>query len=346
MIVIGTIVFLAAYLSFLLSSICGGGAGLILIPILGSFLQIQFIPAALSIGTFTSSATRLVVFYRFIRWDIVRWFVPPAIGAVWLGAWLLKYVNPLYMEVFIGLFLVSNIPFLFKKPEALENLPRPGNVHLAFIGLMAGFVSGVTGAVGLLFNKFYLRCGMVKEEIVATRAANEILLHLIKLALYSSFGLISGKVIIFGLIVAVAAVASTWSTKAVLSWVSDVLFKKIGYLAMAISGAVLLTQSTIGILSSGKAGISLNPLQKGLEAKLKWQKANFAFEFTIDDGLEFEQVIPLTDLTSAQQTEIRKYASKNGANAIVVEAVFGFHKRTYEAYFFKNNQFVNKLEFE
>lgn len=341
----GIFMFLVAYASFLLSAICGGGAGLILIPILGSILPIQFIPATLSIGTFTSSVTRFIVFYKAIRWDIVRWFVPPAIGAVWLGAWLLKYVNPLYMEVFIGLFLMSNVPFLFKKPETFKSSQRPSNVSLAFIGLMAGFVSGVTGAVGLLFNKFYLRCGMVKEEIVATRAANEILLHAIKLILYAAFGLINSKVIFFGALIAIAAVASTWSTKTVLSWLNDATFKKIGYLAMSVSGAVLLTQSTMGIVATEKGGISFNPLQKGLEAKLKWQKANFAFEFTIDDGLEFEQVIPQSDLTSEQQKLITKHSLNLQSDATIVEAVYGFHKRSYEAYFFKKNQFLEKIEF-
>ncbi len=341
----GILIFSVAYVSFLLSAVCGGGAGLILIPILGGVLPIQFIPATLSIGTFTSSITRLIVFYKVIRWDIVRWFVPPAIGAVWLGAWLLKYVNPLYMEVFIGLFLVSNIPFLFKKPESFDNTPKPGNASLAFIGLMAGFVSGVTGAVGLLFNKFYLRCGMVKEEIVATRAANEILLHLIKLTLYTAFGLINGKVILFGGLIAIAAIFSTWSTKTVLTWLSDATFKKIGYLAMSVSGAVLLTQSTLDIAANAQGDISFKPLQKGLEAKMKWQKANFGFEFTIDDGLEFEQVIPQTDLALEQQHMLQKHGAKLGTDAIIVEAVYGFHKMTYEAYFFKNRAFVEKIEF-
>lgn len=341
----GIFIFSVAYASFLVSAVCGGGAGLILIPILGGVLPIQFIPATLSIGTFTSSMTRLIVFYRAIRWDIVRWFVPPAIGAVWLGAWLLKYVNPLYMEVFIGLFLVSNIPFLFKKPESFINAQKPRSVSLAFIGFMAGFVSGVTGAVGLLFNKFYLRCGMVKEEIVATRAANEILLHFIKLILYAAFGLINSKVIFFGGLIAIAAVVSTWSTKTVLTWLSDATFKKIGYLAMSVSGAVLLTQSTMDIATNAQGHISFNPLQKGLEAKLKWQKGNFAFEFTIDDGLEFEQVIPQTELTLEHQQLIQHHSAKLESDEIIVEAVYGFHKTSYEVYFFRNKEFVEKLEF-
>ena len=45
--------------------------------------------------------------------------------------------------------------------------------------------------MGLLFNKFYLTCGMSKKEIIATRATNQPLLHIIKLVLYSLFGLMT-----------------------------------------------------------------------------------------------------------------------------------------------------------
>lgn len=339
------IIFVAAYIAFLLSSICGGGAGLILIPILGNFLPIQFVPAALSVGTFTSSASRILVFFRHVRFDIVRWFVPPAIVAVWLGAWLIKYVNPLFMEVFIGLFLVSNLPFLFKKDVAFDDEIIPKRFNLAIIGFLAGFVSGITGAVGLLFNKFYLRCGMTKDQIVATRAANEILLHLIKLVLYASFGLISSKGTIIGLAIAFAALASTWSMKRVLSWVSEILFKKIGYLAMTVSGVLLLTQSTMGVFSANRGHISFLPLQKGVEAKLSWQKANFSLEFTFDDGFEIEQIIPITDLSVSQQEKIKKTGSEYGAEAIVVEAVYGFHRNSYEAYFYKGGRIAHKIEF-
>ncbi|MDV6235760.1 sulfite exporter TauE/SafE family protein [Leptospira ellisii] len=197
-----------------------------------------------------------------------------------------------------------------------------------------------------MFNKFYLRCGMSKEEIVATRAANEILLHLIKLVLYALFGLINAKVIAFGLITAFAAIVSTLSAKKVLSWVSDVFFKKIGYSAMAVSGVALLIQSITGVVSDKQADFSLNPLQQGLEAKIRWQHANFSFEFTIDDGIEFEQVIPTSDLDPDRKTQIERYGADINADTIVIEAVYGSEKKTYEAYFFRNREFIKKIEFD
>lgn len=338
------IIFTVSFLAFSISAICGGGAGLMLIPILGRLLPISQVPAALSIGTFTSSASRLVIFRKNVCWHIVKYFVPFALPAVWLGAWLLKYVNPIYLEIAMGLFLISNLTFLFKKPKELNNSDKPKNFVLAVIGFLAGFLSGLTGAVGLLFNRFYLRYGLTKEEIVATRAANEIILHLVKIILYFLFGLITIKVVYIGIVVAISAILSSWTMKWILPKLSDSSFKKIGYFAMVISGFVMLSQSGSDLLIANNGNIYTNLKTEGLESKLKWQNANYALEFTYDEGFEFEQVIPITDLTHDQKKIVE--SKKQKADKTVIEVVRTIGSTTYEAYFFKNNKLINKIDFE
>jgi uncharacterized membrane protein YfcA len=338
------IIFTVSFLAFSISAICGGGAGLMLIPILGRLLPISQVPAALSIGTFTSSATRLVIFRKNVCWHIVKYFVPFALPAVWLGAWLLKYVNPIYLEIAMGIFLISNLTFLFKKPNELNSIDKPKNFVLALIGFSAGFLSGLTGAVGLLFNRFYLKYGLTKEEILATRAANDIILHLVKIILYFLFGLITIKVVYIGIVVAISAILSSWTMKCILPKLSDTSFKKIGYFAMVISGFVMLSQSGSDLLTANNGNIYTNLKTKGLESKLKWQNANYALEFTYDEGFEFEQVIPITELTQDQKKVIE--SKKQKADKIVIEVVHTIGSTTYEAYFFKNNKLINKIDFE
>lgn len=210
-----------ALLAFSLSAVCGGGAGLLLLPVLGSTLPSAQVSAALSIGTLSSSASRILAFWSRIRWDIVAWFVPAALPAVWLGARLLTYLNPLYLELLMGLFLMANLPQIFRQSSQLEETSAMPKWVLAVIGAAAGFVSGLTGAVGLLFNRFYLRYGMKKEEIAATRAANEVTLHAVKLVLYASFGLLTSQALTLGGLIAVAAMASSWGMKWLLPRLSE-----------------------------------------------------------------------------------------------------------------------------
>ena len=132
---------------------------------------------------------------------------------------------------------------------------------MAIIGFLAGFVSGITGAIGLLFNRFYLKYGLTKEEIIATRAANEIILHLIKLVIYIILGLYSKNALLLGLTIAVASVVSAYTVKYILPFMSDFLFRKIGYGAMVISGIVLLTSSSEKIINQDK--VQLYTVAKG-----------------------------------------------------------------------------------
>lgn len=338
------VIFIFSFLAFSISAICGGGAGLMLIPLLGRLLPVVQVPAALSIGTFTGSASRLMVFYQHISWKIVKRFVPWALPAVWLGAWLLKYINPLFIEIAMGLFLISNLHFVFKKPKVIETDVQPSNLTLSIIGFFAGFLSGLTGAVGLLFNRFYLRYGLSKEEILATRAANEIILHLIKIVLYTLFGMLNRDVWLTGMVVAFAAVLSSVSMKWVLPMLSENLFKRIGYSAMVLSGFMLMIQSSSNLLKANNGSLTTALKDEGLETKLKWQSANYALEFTYNEGFEFEQVIPYSQLTEAQKQFVE--SNRGTADKIVIEIVYSLNSTEYEAYYFKSNQLINKIDFK
>jgi hypothetical protein len=90
----------------------------------------------------------------------------------------------------VALFLITNVVEVFRSKAKIEKEEKPCPKYiLDLVGFFAGFVSGVTGAIELLFNRFYLRYRLTKEEIVATRAASEIFLHLIKLVSYILLGL-------------------------------------------------------------------------------------------------------------------------------------------------------------
>lgn len=328
------ILFLVSFLAFSVSAICGGGAGLMLIPVLGQALSVTQVPAALSIGTFTSSFSRLFIFRKNICREIVFCFVPAALPAVFAGALLLKYLDLVYLELLMGFFLVSNITFLFRKEKQAPSEKSIPRSRIVLIGFLAGFISGLTGAVGLLFNRFYLRYGLSKEEIVATRAANEILLHLVKIVLYFLFGLMSVKVLLIGLIVALAAVFSSIAMKWILPFLTEGSFKKIGYSAMVLSGFVMLLKSGIDLISPTSNSTSITELKA---------HARYELEFTYDEGFEFERIIPFSELSADQQQLVS--SRKSDADRIVVEVVYGINSQSFEAYYFSKDQLIDKIDF-
>ncbi|MDR6922547.1 sulfite exporter TauE/SafE family protein [Chryseobacterium sp. 2987] len=338
-----TLLFFATIAAFWISTICGGGASLILIPILNMMLPGSLVPFSLTVGTFTSSLSRIAVFKKHIRWRIFLWFVPFSIPAVLVGAWLIKYVNPNYLQLIVAFFLMANVPELFKAKKT-EQEPQKlyPSAALALIGFCAGFVSGITGAIGLLFNRFYLRFGLKKEEIVATRAANEVFLHFIKLMIYLSLGLYSGKALWFGLAIAVAAIISSYTIKYILPYLSEMMFKKIGYGAMVVSGIMLLVGTSDKIIKEDKIAFSSTLHSGETESVISWRKTDFVVEFAFDDGFEVERPIKpeeLPDPLKEKYLQLEPYY-----DCIHLEKVFMFRKEpAYEFYCYKDGK-LTKFE--
>lgn len=278
------------------------------------------------------------MFKKHINWKIFAWFVPFSIPAVLIGAYLIKFINPNYLQVFVGLFLISNLPQLFESSKKhQETKQKYPNYFLAIIGFLAGFVSGVTGAIGLLFNRFYLRLGLKKEEIVATRAANEVFLHLIKLIIYLYLGLFSKSAIYLGLIIAVATIVSAYSIKYILPFLSEHLFKKIGFIAMVISGFSLLWTTSNKIIDQDNFNIeSYHDWTKNYST-VTWRNSKITFEYALDYGLEVEKTITATDLP---KNIFMKYSNIiNQYDEIILEKVYSIgSKPSYEFNCYKDNR--------
>jgi uncharacterized protein len=338
MIASSVVLFIGGLIAFGLSMVCGGGASIILIPLLGTILPRIQVPAALSLGTASNSFSRIIIFRNQIQWKIVAWFVIPSLPFAFGGIWLLTYINPIYLELFIGLFLISNLPLIFDNSEKKADFPLISKPFLLLIGAAAGFISGLSGAVGLLFNRFYLRYGLNKEEIIATRAANELLLHVIKVGIYFYFGLINAQVLGFGTVIAISALLSTWLMKWVFPLISQKLFEKIGFTAMVLSGFLMLGTATKNLIIENQFQLSLNPLESGIESKLHWQKSSFALEFEFNEGIEIERAIQLKDLPLEKQALYLSYYKTQ--KVVLIEEVIGLGKHYYELYLYKNGKLV------
>lgn len=337
-------VFLAAVAAFALSTVSGGGAGLLLLPVLARVLPTAAVPAALTVGTATSTVSKLVLFRRSVKWAITRRFVPGAVPGVLLGAFLLRYLNPLYLEVFIGLFLLSNVMMLVRKADVSTRPAVPASgLKLAALGFMAGFLSGLTGAVGLLFNKFYFRYGLSRDEVIATRAANEFLLHIIKLVMYVLLGLLTGAAWQAGAMVAVGAVLATAGTKRLLRYLPEDVFRRIGYAAMVLSGGFMLFTAGQELRATENLRASTALIGSDLEITGWWRSRSLTLELEIDESPAIEQQITLHDLPVYLQSKVVNMQRRQ--SVVKIEEVWKLNSHYYEVYFNDNGR-IRSIDLE
>ncbi|HEX7853140.1 MAG TPA: sulfite exporter TauE/SafE family protein [Sphingobium sp.] len=287
--------FVSALIAFAISTVAGGGAGLMLLPLLALFLPGAQVPVALSIGTSVSSISRISVFWRSIRWDVVRWFLPAALPGAALGVWLLSCFEPVYVKLILGLFLVANLPLLFLRSGGQEQhtAPPPLPRTLMIVGASVGLLSGFTGAVGVAFNRFYFRLGLGKSEIVATRAMNEAPLHVLKIMLYAAFGLLTGRSMIAGGVVAIAAVCASWIMQFIIPHVGDHLFRRAGVMAMVAAGISMVGTAAPAALARNDAGIRMVAYPEEQEVQAYWGAHAYMLGWNYRSGLSVEKRLTL-----------------------------------------------------
>ncbi|MFS0772504.1 sulfite exporter TauE/SafE family protein [Sphingomonas sp. 1P08PE] len=335
------LVFVAAFIAFIVSAVAGGGAGLVLVPLLRLILPVASIPGALSIGTAASSASRIWLYRQRIRWDVVRRFVPAALPAAALGAWLLTRFEAVYVEFLLGCFLLLNLPSLFRRIPAAGTEASLPLGRLPLLGAAAGLLSGFTGAVGVVFNRAYYRMGLTKDEIVATRATNEVLLHLLKIALYAAFGLLPRSALVAGALIATAAVLASFASRRVLSLMRESLFRRAGLAAMVASGVAMFSLSGGQIMAIHRAWVAYVAPGDEREIQLYWGGVRQAAIEREEDGrLVVERALTPADLPPAVRAVLPGIAA--GGEIVMIEEVHG-EGRYYEIYR-RHDGVVRKVE--
>lgn len=343
------LVFLASLVAFSLSALGGGGAGLLLVPVLARVVPATMVPAALTVGTVSSSGSKLFAFRSRVRWDITRWFVPAAIPGVVLGAMTLGAIPPLLLQVVLGITLVAHLRFLRARPAPVapseaggapnashdhaDGLPEPlarVRVRLLLIGFVAGFLSGLTGAVGVLFNRFYFRAGLAPDEVIATRAGNELPLHCLKLALYFALGLLHRQVLLAGAAVALGALLAALVARRVVAFLPPERFQQLGYGAMVFSGLVMLGAAAHDIRHDARFSAGLERAADGHEIELSsaWSGGGVALEWEIGEGFALERLLPLESLPSTVRSEADRRVKAAGGRQLSCEEVHRFRAPT------------------
>ncbi|MBD2188532.1 TSUP family transporter [Pseudanabaena sp. FACHB-723] len=123
--------------------------------------------------------------------------------------------------------------------------------HILPAGFLKAYVSGLVGTTGPVLNPFYLRYGLVKEKMLATKAAHMTIIHLVKIFAYGALAVMSQQYIVAGLAIGLAAIPANLVGKYLLSRMSPQQFRQVVLAFMLIGGSWMLW---------GQRGLFLNIL--------------------------------------------------------------------------------------
>lgn len=259
--------FLISFLSFFQSTLSGGGAALLLLPLLSMILGAKMVAPVMTIGTSITGFSRLWIFREHIDWELVKWYAIPSAVAAFAGAYVLILVKAEWLQLVIGVFLILSIfQFLDKLKEKPKDIQKDmpenmlgthaadppkqvtegktmGKASFMGIGIFVAFLSGLIGGVGPLMNVFYLKYGLTKEKLIGTRTANETLIHLVKIVTYFALGDFPFLVVFTGVVIGVSGILGSILGKKLLSNLNNRTFVRMVLVTMVVSGAIMIWQS-------------------------------------------------------------------------------------------------------
>ncbi|MFW6264287.1 MAG: sulfite exporter TauE/SafE family protein [Cyanobacteriota bacterium] len=225
-------------LSWFVSTLAGGGTPLILIPMISYFLGGAAVPPVVTIGMLMGNSQRVWLYWEAIDWQIMRWYLPGAIVGSVLGAFIFTQTQVEWLPLLLGLFLL-----LSTLSDRLGQDKPSFRVKAWYFlpgGFIFAFLSGLIGSAGPLLNPLYLNYGLVKEDMIATKSATGILVHVAKLIAYGIFGVLTLPMIGYGVMIGVAAFPGNWLGQIFLKTMSEQRFRQLVTLFVAFSGMLIL----------------------------------------------------------------------------------------------------------
>jgi uncharacterized protein len=232
------LVLLGAFIIFILSTLTGGGASLLLMPLVALIVGVKAVAPVMAISIGMSSTSKVFFFWKDIDWKLFIWLFPSTIVGSILGARMFASVSSDFLQLLIALLLLSTI-FQWNKKDHKAGFKIKA-WHFAPMGLIVAFLSGLIGGVGPLMNSAYLNYGISKESLLGTRSANAIILHVTKIISYAYYGYVTGEVLKFGLLIGISSMIAVYFGKVILAKISDLFFRKIVVASMVLSGALML----------------------------------------------------------------------------------------------------------
>tara|TARA_B100000700_G_C14773459_1_gene727813 strand:+ start:93 stop:857 length:765 start_codon:yes stop_codon:yes gene_type:complete len=235
------ILILAAFITSSISAVLGMGGGIILLGIMAVIIPEGYMVIALhGIIQLASNTTRTFVFRNHIKKTLVKEFIIGALVGVGISILIIIFILQIFekqsanqiqaefLKPLIGIFIVWYL--FFKKSKKEKKIGS-----FTKVGTIAGISSIFIGAVGPLIAPFFLNKSLTKENVIANKAACQMITHFTKIPLFVylfNVNYIAEFKVLLPLIIAVFI--GTNFGKKILSFIPEELFKKLFRIALFI----------------------------------------------------------------------------------------------------------------
>jgi uncharacterized membrane protein YfcA len=230
------ILFVASLVTSTVSGALGMAGGIALLGVMTTLLPAADVVPLHGVVQLASNLTRTFAFRKLVNRRMFWAYAPLALVGTVLATLVRSKIELGWFEPVVGVFILAVLAWRRYAPK-LRALPMWSYAPLGFV---VGFLSIFLGATGPLLAPFFLRDDLDKEEVIATQAACQTWVHLLKIPAFLSLGFdyLPHLGLLAGLLLAV--VIGTYVGKHMLERLSQATFVIIFQLVLIVMAVHLI----------------------------------------------------------------------------------------------------------
>ena len=220
-----------------ISGIVGFGSSIMLMPVLIIvFGPLKAVPI-MAVAAMMANFSRILVWWREVDWRATWVYSATGIPFAALGARTLLELPPRIVEGTLGVFFLLMIP---ARRWLLAHDLKLQTWHLAVVGAVIGYLTGIVVSTGPINAPFFLAYGLTKGAYLATEAAGSLAVYVSKSLVFRSFGALPWDAMVQGLIIGSSLMAGSFLAKRFVLKMEAERFRHLMDGLLVLSGVTML----------------------------------------------------------------------------------------------------------
>lgn len=231
---------LLALIAEIIGTIGGFGSSVFFVPIGNFYFDFYSVLGLTAVFHLSSNLSKTLLFKKGLNKQLLLYIGLPSVVFVILGGLLSKLADNLWLEIFLGVFLIAlSLLFLIKK----ELIIKPNKRNSILGGGLSGFSAGLLGTGGAIRGLTMAAFNMEKSVFIATSAFIDLMIDSTRTVVYYQNGYIHQHDLIYVPFLFVIGLLGSYLGKLILKRIPQARFKTISLALILIIGVVTLINS-------------------------------------------------------------------------------------------------------
>ena len=218
------LVLVCALFTGILHGATGMAGGIVMAAIMSHQIGIKLAILVMTVALVISHSSRAFLYASNTDWPVVKRVLLFSAPTIVIGATVFTYLNGTTVAMVMAVFLSFSIPIKgWARKHELNTSPTVLSGASSVWGLLAGNVIGP----GFFLAPFLLGTGMNRLTFVDSLASIVLVMNLLKLLVFGASELMSGSLILVGVVIGVVTIPGNWLGKKLLERMSDIGHSKI-----------------------------------------------------------------------------------------------------------------------